>query len=182
MKSYLPILLIVASVGLGYLYLRPMYFDVTDLRKESQRYDDVLSKSVELREVREQLSVKLESFSPADLENIEKMIPENLDIVHLILDMNNVAIRHGIVMQDINSNQVSSRNNRRGASPSSDEKYETMAVNFMFQSQYENFTNFLRDLEESLRVIDVVSMDINPVTADPNTQLYQLTVHTYWLP
>jgi Tfp pilus assembly protein PilO len=181
MKSILPIILLAVSVGLFYFYMRPQYANLAELRLERGRYEEVLSKSAELRVIREELRNKLESFSGTDLEKLEKTLPEGSDIVQLVLDLDSLAVKRGIVMRNIKTSDVSEKVGRRGIEVESNEPYKVIAITFSFQSLYSNFVSFLRDLETSLRIMDVVSINIDPNTEQPLLQDYDVTINTYWL-
>jgi Tfp pilus assembly protein PilO len=181
MKNFLPLILIIASIGLGYLYLKPKYFEFVELRLERSGYDEVLDKSVELRQIREELSEKLSSFSQSDLDRLERMMPAEVDVVQLVLDMNNMAVKHGIIMRDIEANELSDSPTRRGVPASPPTPYKVLTLSFTFESLYNNLSPFLKELEESLRIIDIVSVNIAPNKTQPILQDYKLTIHTYWL-
>src|SRR3989344_894211 len=178
MKNFLPIILIIVSIVLGYFYLKPKYSEVVGLRLERDGYDQVLDKSVELRQIRDELSAKIDSFPQSDLDRLERMMPGEVDVVQLVLDMNNMAVKHGIIMRDIKSSEISDTPARRGEAARPQTPYKVLALSFSFESLYNNLGPFLRELEQSLRIMDIASVSVKPSKTQPSIlQDYELTVH-----
>ncbi|TSC59434.1 MAG: Uncharacterized protein G01um1014107_341 [Parcubacteria group bacterium Gr01-1014_107] len=179
MKNILPILLLVLSALLFYFYIGPRYSKIQALSLERENYDDILSKSAELREIRRELQDKLNNLSPAVLERLEKTTPRGTDIPQLVLDLDSLALKHGIIMRQISTQETEGTG--RGRQTESPKSYKMLAVTFHFEASYANLTSFLKDLETSARIIDVVSLKVNPNKEEPLIQSYDLTLHTYWL-
>jgi Tfp pilus assembly protein PilO len=186
MKNTLPILLLIVSAGLLYFYILPRYDRVQALSLERDRYDDILSKSAELREIRRVLKDNLENVPPVALERLEKAIPSGLDvpqggldIPQLILDFNNLAVQRGIIIRNISTSNVMT-DGRRGGESKPTQPYTVLAINFNIQVPYSNLITFLKDIETSLRIMDVVSLSVKTGEVEPLLQGYELTIHTYW--
>jgi Tfp pilus assembly protein PilO len=58
-------------------------------------------------------------------------------------------------------------------------KYGTVGISFSVTASYDNFQNFLTDLEKSLRLVEITDLSVN----GNNTGLYDFSVglKTYWL-
>ena len=179
MKNSLPIVFIVLALGLFYVYLSPQYSNIKLLSSERANYDDILEKSVELRDLREQLRNKMQGFSSTDLNRLEKMIPQEVDPTQLILDLDNIARRYGIVMYDTNTEILGVSKNGKNNSDSeskSNDPYDTLSLSFNFTSSYENFVSFMADIESSLRIMDVSAVDITVDEEDPRQPNFEVTV------
>jgi Tfp pilus assembly protein PilO len=179
MKNILPTLLFILSAALLFFYVFPRYDRVQALSLERDRYDDVLSKSAELREIRRVLKENLENIPPPALERLEKTIPSGLDIPQLVLDLDSLAVQRGIVMRNIKTVEVMAAG-RRGGEAEIAQPYTVLATSFTFQAPYSNLVAFLEDLETSLRIMDVISLNIRVDESEPLLQGYDLTVYTYW--
>jgi len=181
MNNIRPIILIIVSVGLFYFYLFPEYVVIENLRAERDKYDNVLEKMGELREARKVAALKLEEFSVTDLDKLEKMLPGRLDLTQLILDLDNIALRHRIIMKDIKTAEIGEEPVGRGEATVSAKPYKTVSVTFNAETSYANFISFLSDVEESLRVMDVISVKIKTDSENPSVQNYTASIYTYWL-
>lgn len=173
MKGLTPIILIIASVGVGFFYTYPQYQKVQASRLESIQYDGVLAKTAELTALRNDLSNTLTSFSPADLDRISKLLPEKVDTARLILDISGVASKYAIEMKETKTSDVSKTTEGK--------MYKTSTISFNFQTSYEGMVQFVRDLEKSLRMVDVVSISLKPGTGAFPIYDYSITLQAYWL-
>jgi hypothetical protein len=66
---------------------------------------------------------------------------------------------------------------------------ESVQLGFSVVSNYETFLTFIRDLQDSLRIIDISRITFNVAQVasedkktDPNVVTYAVTIRTYWLP
>ena len=184
MKNGVPIFLIIVSAGLSYFYVMPQYESVKELRRESKEYDDLLTKALELREIRQELSKRLNQIPPEDLDKLQKMLPEKVDLSQLVLDIDNLALSEGIIIRDIDTDDLSegsSASRRSGSSSETQGPYKVVNISFKFESTYANAKTFLDKLESSLRIMDVSSLKVSKNEKNPSRQNYEMVVRTYWL-
>lgn len=179
MKKYIPIFLIILSVAIAYIYILPQYKKVQAQRLESLQYDDVLAKAVDLKNLRTELSNKLATFSENDVDRLSKMIPENVDYARLILDISGVASKYAIEMKEIKTSEVAllDKTNVKTANKA----YKTSTISFNFQTSYEVMILFAKDLEQSLRLVDVMSISLAPTASTFPIYNYSMVLQTYWL-
>ena len=57
--------------------------------------------------------------------------------------------------------------------------YGTMTLKFTVNSSYGNFINFLQDLENNLRLLDITEISFN--TTDSGFYDFNVSFNTYWL-
>ena len=77
-----------------------------------------------------------------------------------------------------------------GAISAGGSKYQSTTMSFSTHGTYEQFKSFLRDMEASLRIVDLVSLTLSP-SIDTSGQVaapgakpsysYAMTFRTYWL-
>ncbi len=180
MKTLTPIILVLASIGLFFLVIDPQYNKINEKRTELAQYTEALGKSKRLRDIRDALDTKYKSISDNDLTRISKALPDSVDNVRLILDIDSIANRHGMKIQNIKLNDTSAPTTSQTPSLVGDErKYGTINLGFSVSSSYDNFVNFLNDLEHSLRIVDVTDLAIKPTKTGFYT--FDVGLNTYWL-
>ena len=181
MRILLPISLIVLAGGRFVVYTSPAYSEVKLLREEQSAYDEALNKSKELKAVRDLLLARRSSFSADNLQKLSRTLPDNVDNIRLILDINNIAARHALTLRDVTVGMISDGSRERSALAvgSSGEPVGSVALTFSLLSSYEQFISFLRDVEGSLRLIDVEKLSFK--TGDSDRYDFTLTIRTYWL-
>jgi len=180
MRFILPITFVITAVLLFFGIIDPYYQDVLVLREQEKQFDSALTRSKELKEVRDKLLTKYNNFSTEDLEDLQKMLPDNIDNVRLILDLDSLARLHGMRLSNVSVDRIGSTQQAAGAVGESNENenYDSVILSFSVQAAYETFKEFLVDLERSLRLVDVIDLQ---VSLGENNFDYKVSVRTYWL-
>lgn len=175
MKNLTPIILVVVALGIFFWQVKPLYGVVNGLRAESKEYDEALLIANELEELRGDLADKLRSFSPEDLARLEKFLPSYMDNIRTVIDVNSVAAKYNIALKNIKTAEVAPPTGAPRA-------FSAASIGFDFSSSYTNAVNFLRDLETSLRLMDVRSLTIKPASGAGSGYDFSIALHTYWIP
>lgn len=182
MKSLMPIILIIAAVGLFFMKVNPLYSEVSALRAESKQYDEALDIAKELEQLRSELSTKLESFSQSDLARLDHFLPRRLDTVRIILDLDGIASRYGIKLDGL---AVTDATPKGGNNPNNAEaksiQSNVVTVTFNFKATYAQATQFIRDTEKSLRLFDGVNVSVKSIPDNPSQYDFNMTLNTYWI-
>jgi hypothetical protein len=179
MRLFVPIILVVAAIGLFVVYTNPAYQGTKALSAKVASYNDALDKSKELRSVRDQLLAKRNTFSADDVQKLQEVLPDNVDNIRLIIDINNIASRHGISLSAVNIGDIGGTQNALAAGAGSGGPVGNVDIGFAVTTSYDSMLSFLNDLEHSLRLIDVQKLGFTASATDSNT--YTFTIRTYWL-
>lgn len=178
MKAFLPILFIVIAGGLFFGFIDPTYSRVKELRAEESEYNEALNRSRELQEVRDSLLARYNAFSQSALQRLEKMIPDHVDNVRLILDLDAMASKYGMRVRNVEIETAESRANRGQIGPE-ERAHESLILTFTVSGTYDTFRSYLADLERSLRLSDVVGIAFT--ANDTGIYDYTVSLKTYWL-
>ncbi|MDP4020733.1 MAG: hypothetical protein Q8P58_01680 [Candidatus Adlerbacteria bacterium] len=177
-----PVLLVASAIGLFTLYTNPAYQGIKDLQKQVASYDEALDKSQELKRTRDQLISRRNTFPAESLQKLEKILPDNVDNIRLIIDINSIAARHSLSIKNLELGTVSDSASSGNALAvgSSGSAVGSVDLGFTVSASYDNFLSFLQDLEHSLRVVDIESMSFS-VNPEFPVNDYTFTIRTYWL-
>ncbi len=175
----MPIILLLISGGVFFMLIDPGIQRVKEVRKETLKYTEALSKSRQTQDLRDVLLAKYNTFATNDLEDLKKMVPDHVDNVRLIIEIDNIASQYGMTVRDaqISSNQEEGEGENIVIDPG--RQMEEMTLSFSVISDYDSFLSFIRDLEQSLRIVDIENVEFESSEADLNE--YTVTVKTYWL-
>lgn len=184
MKKLMPIILILVSIGMFFLVIDPQYKKIQELNKEIAENNRMLKLAQELKEKRDDLQDKFNSFGEDDRKNLEKILPDTVDNVRLILDINNIANDVGIKITNIGINNEGEQGeqtdrNSNVIDRTSSSGYGTIALSFSVSSTYDVFKVFMKRLENSLRLVDIV--DFSVLVGGSDFYGYNVTLNTYWL-
>ncbi len=184
----------IISVGIAaavfFIYTKPAYDSSLGLQKQILEYDQALEKATELQRLKQDLERKFNSFSDDDKDRLHKLLPDHVDNVRLILDLDNLASSHGFALQNVvvSSSAPQGTESAQGVIGASSKSYDSLTFSFATSGTYSEFIKFMTSLERSLRIVDLVSLSLNPVDAqaagiDLPEPLYSfdVTIRTYWL-
>ena len=185
MKNIISIVLIVAAGLLFFFFTNPRFEGIKVLRAEEQVYDDALDRSKELISLRDALLSRYNAIPSDDLKKINSLIPDAVDSVRLIIEINAIAARHGLTLLDTAVGQVDagasdSRSvpGRLGPESSS---YGTASLSFEVVARYETFRSFIADLERNLRLIDIATITFGESSVGTGLTTYGVNFDTYWM-
>jgi Tfp pilus assembly protein PilO len=182
MRILLPFILLAASLGLFFGYVNPTYTGAKAIAAENDSYNSALDTAKSLVQQRDQLLAKRQTFSADDIQKLQRLLPDNVDNIRLIIDINNIAARHNLTLKNVVLGSVSSASAPRSdtAVGSSGDPVGSVELGFAVTASYDNFRAFLADLEHSLRILDVEKLEFkNAAATDSND--YTFTIRTYWL-
>jgi len=98
MRFIMPIILITISITLFFVFANPIYNEISVLRGEVASYNEALDNSKALENERDKLTAKYNAINPENLTKIAKLLPENVDNIRLILEIEQIALPYGMVL------------------------------------------------------------------------------------
>ncbi len=181
----LPFLLILISIGIFFLYVNPTYTqDVLGMQKKISSYDKALGAAKDYTSRENNLIAQENQIPAQNLTRLATFLPDDVDNVQLILDLSNLASRSGVSLSGFSiSRSDSSAGNSSGgqgltSAVSSTNLTDSLDVTVNVTGSYNNFRNFLRQTEQSLRLLDVTNMTIS---SSGSGYTYGITFRLYWL-
>ncbi len=187
MNLITPIILIIISIALFFGYIDPNYrgegpdqISVKTLQAENNEYVQALNNSNQIRAKRDSLAQKKSQISPEQIASLEKLLPDNIDNIKLVIEMKNIAGKPengNLILTGVKFDTGSNTDNKKIGSDNS--KFGTVGLSFSVQASYDNFYKFLKDLEQSLRLVDVT--DLSVTGSDNGLYNFSVTLKTYWL-
>lgn len=195
MRFIFPILFIIISIALFFYVVDPMYSDISKLRADVATYNLALSNSKDLQKQKDVLLEKYKNIKPEDKARLERFLPNTVNNIKFILEIERIANIHGMPLKNIKfENQAEAvmtpdtkSNVITATDPLSYRTYGVFPIEFMTEGTYETFTEFLKDIEHNLRLVDIKSVGFTVPqgkatdTNNPNIFSYTLKVETYWL-
>jgi len=183
-----PIILITVSILVSFFYIRPLYFESVSSLKYKVDIDDALQKNKEIEKSVMKLREDISSVSQSDFDKLEVILSGGVDRIRLLNDLNTIGLRHGIffsnlrVDEDKIGGEISSEIvNKKGKSAP-----KTLLVNFSASSaSYNNFKLFLKDIERSMKLMDINSISFSHTDSDETnpsgSYSYEVSLSTYWV-
>ncbi len=176
-KRIMPLVLLLASLSLFLLFIIPNFEAVKEKRAQIKILNEALSNSRKVQAVRDALLTSYNNIGTADLDRLKKILPDHVDNVRLTLELDRIASRNGMSLKN-----VSTRDNVRedsGAFGPDDALFGKIRMNLSLNGRYESLIEFLKEVEQSLRVVDVIALSFTRGSGE--LYEYEIEIDTYWL-
>ncbi len=201
MTAYLPpFIAILVALGVFLGYIHPTYTkDVATLKTEIGNYDRALVAASDYLSKQDEIAEKRKTLTDEDVARLKGFLPDGVDNVQLIIDLNALATGAGLSVSDIDvkgsgdgparpassaptNTQIDPATGRQVASAPLTKGTPTDSVDLSVKltGTYTNLFTFLSAVENSLRPLDVVALTMQEV---PQSSLYTftMTIRVYWL-
>ncbi|MCX6739209.1 MAG: hypothetical protein NT098_04150 [Candidatus Parcubacteria bacterium] len=186
MKNLIAIVLILSAGGIFYLITMPTYADIQVLSATKAKYSEALNNSQEAQGLRDALEAKYNGISPENLQRLGAFLPDSIDNIRLIIEIDKVAGKYNMALSNarVALAEKPSAQTIGEAIVSDSSVYGTGKLDFSVTGTYEDYISFVKDLEQSLRLINITSISLSGATsgtADRDIYNYKTSFDTYWL-
>ncbi len=200
-KIIISFVLIAVSIFIIFGYVKPTFDSAEEIKSNTVQYDKALNKAREIQELKRSLLSQYNLFAGSNLGKLKKLLPDDVDNVRLVLDMDGMASARGIRISSVKvQKDIDKKTDVQGGSvvgfnsaALASQQYQTLVLEFAAVATYEQFKLFLQDLEHSLRLVDLVSLEISPssrsgrgtlsdtISTTPAIYRFNVGIKTYWL-
>ena len=185
----LPSLALMLAVGIFFGYMKPAWSGpIAETKAAIKNNEQALAAADEYKAKQNTLASARNAIDPENLARISTFLPDSVDNVGLILDINALAARSGLSLSNIdvvaNNAGGAQTNTRAPASAGALPVARTNLVGSVDLSlsaigSYTALQSFLAGVERSARLLDV--RDIVVKGSDTGVYNYQMTLRLYWL-
>jgi len=165
------------------------------LKEQQASYQQALVNSKELERIVSGLRDRYQAISPENIDKLKLLLPDYVNNVQLIIEIEKVALTYGMILKNVKFDLPKEEMPSGSRAPLTREQaarlkkeYGIFDLTFTTEGSYSNFVNFVRDLEKSLRIIDIESINFSSAEntgtgaqAARDIYKYELKVKTYWL-
>jgi Tfp pilus assembly protein PilO len=178
MNNIVSIIMLVASLGIVWGYARPTYQgntgaidfsgkSIKELKVDIKKYNEAEEKIRKVEEKKDGLQTKYNSISEENRDKLKKVLPKEIDMIRLIVDITTHASNYGMALKNIEIGKGPTSNvsnySRPGEAPVSSSvssRYPSADLGFEITGSYSKIVDFLGSLEKSLRIVDLSSVTI----------------------
>lgn len=178
--------LFIGAIAIFMLYTKPAYDSVRSVQERITEYDSALSKADELQRLKQQLLSRYNAFNPIDIDRLKKLLPDHVDNVRLVLDLDTLASKHGFALQNvvIDAQGLTQTTGDVPVIGAERDSFDSLTLKFGTSGSYPRFVEFMGALEDSLRIVDLIELTMDPdLSAQSGEPSYRfdVTLRTYWL-
>lgn len=161
---------------------------LNQLLAQKKILNDAISNAEQLKGKIAGLEQAQKAIKPEDLAKLDKFIPDHIDNINLIIDINNIATRQGMTIKNVKvrggleDEEAAAKNGlatESGIASTGQNKIAETFVSFSVAGSYDSLLKFLDDLSNSLRVADVTSLSFS--VDDKGVNQYNFEIKTFWV-
>jgi Tfp pilus assembly protein PilO len=200
MRSILAALGIILAGGIFFAFTKPTYDSIQTDQAQIAQYNAALAKATQLQALKQTLLSRYNSFNPTDLSRLQVMLPDQVNNIGLILDLDTLASQFGMSLENVDisgTSDTTTSSTGVGTAPAAGATvgapsalYDSLDVSFTVHGTYTQFMQYITNLETSLRIVDLVKLNVgggsttvsNAAAGSDNiVYSFQITLRTYWL-
>lgn len=183
MRYIFLLVLLGLSIAAFMLVVKPKYQQARELQQKILSDSTNLTTADKIKESREALIATYNNIPKADLDNLKMLLPDNVDNIRLIIQIDSLATKNGLSTVRNVEYQTEAKPTTGQSPESARRPYGEFTISFSTSGSYQNFLTFLSDLEANLRLVDITKVEFqqlgtNQVATSMN---YRITIKTYWL-
>lgn len=167
------------TIAVGYAFAYPSVGEINALMTEKEKQESTLIMMTEIEAKKNELLTKYNKISPEDKKYIETVLPDSLDFVKLISQIDAVGSKYGLSIDKTSFRQTDSAEGDTVSEAGSQKPYQSAIISFSFNGSYSQFNSFMNDLGHSLRILDIKSLGLTG--ADDGVYSYNVEFEVYWL-
>lgn len=182
----LPILAFAVAIAIFFAYVNPIWSGPIAVAKAGIASDNqALTAANQYTAQQNALISALNAIDSTDIVRLSVFLPDSVDNVRLILDLNALAARSGLSLSNIDvsandSASSESTNAGTGALPTTATSPVSSAdLSLSAVGTYPALQNFLQGVEKSERLLD--ARDVVITGSDTGVYTYKMTLRLYWL-
>ncbi len=198
MKFLLPIINLCLAAGLFFMVTDKIFVNgpldekpadktastggIRALQTRREELDAAIVQAKQLGARINELNQLYNAISTEQKEKLDQLLPDHVNNIQLIIDVNGIAKRNGMGIKNIKvttSEDKDANGSSVKQSSSKNQALGTMLLSFSVTGPYSAYKNFLADMASSLRIIDISSTSFN--TDDKGIYNYNIELRTYWL-
>ncbi len=181
MSRFLPFAALLIAIALFFGYVNPAYTgSIAAQEAQIASADNALTAAAAYSAKENQLAAARDQISTANLDRLTTFLPDSVNNVQSILDINALAARSGLSISsiDVGADTPSAAAAQKGL-PIGSGPVGSITILVNATGTYSAFHSFLVGVESSVRLLDVSTLSVKG--SDTGVYSYQITLRLYWL-
>jgi Tfp pilus assembly protein PilO len=177
-----PFLSLIIAGLLFVFFVQPTYDEISAIKQESKAYDEAIQSYDAFSQKLDDKVLVKNSETALQKERLDRLVPERIEITRILVDLENLAKNNSMLFGNISTEEEegetgNSEEESAASQESGQGKLVSKDISFEVIGTYEQFKNFLRNLEESLTLFEITGISFD-VTEDVFQQ-FAVTVRMY---
>tara|TARA_Y100000310_G_scaffold334874_1_gene415594 strand:- start:2408 stop:2974 length:567 start_codon:yes stop_codon:yes gene_type:complete len=175
-KNIIAILSLILAVVVYLIYIQDLYSEVSVIRAENESLQQNIEQVDNFIDLQRDLSNRLGSFSQGDLDRLEEFLPDRVNAIQTILDIQELSRKNGLILTgSISVEGLDSAVDKYGAEKSQDDTlFHEVTFGFSVLGPYNNLTSFLSEVAKSLKIYNIPSVSFSADETGINSYVIKL--------
>ncbi len=183
-RTLIPVLSIIIAVLLFIFFVQPQYKEITALQAEIGAYENAATQYGAFNAKLQSLLSTKNSRTLSDNERLDLISAKKIDTTQLLVDIEALAEKQNMLFGNVSTEggeaELATANSAVPEEGGVGAQLVTADVTFDVIGTYEQFKNFLQDIESSVVLMEVVNITFS--ATETSFQQFSVTVRTYALP
>ena len=180
MNRILSLFALVISIAIFFAYVNPTWHgSIAETKVKIVDYDKALVAVKDYNKQQQVLASARNAITEENLKKLEVFLPDSVDNVALILDLDAIASRFGLKISNLDVATERVNTSAQGALSTATNPVGAINLSLSVTGSYTAFQSFLQSIEKNTRILDV--QDITVKGSDTGVYTYQLKMRLYWL-
>ncbi|MEK7647223.1 MAG: hypothetical protein AAB378_02505 [Patescibacteria group bacterium] len=170
------VIFISAAIGVFWGWTMPMLNQMKVLQKDISDLNGVMSRFYDLRQIKNDLTAVYNSISSKDYAQLNQIAPNSVKESDLIVEFEGLASANTMVLKRVDIKPTPKE--VKGVKLATKDSAEGISINLVIDGSYASLKSFLRQAEDSLRVIDVRTLSF--LAGDKDFYEFNVTAEAYF--
>lgn len=174
----MPIFIIFVSFLLFWSWTKPAWEALKKPKKEKEVLQNLINEIEEIKVPYDELLSEYNSLSSQDIERLKKVLPREKEIAKeiLLVELENIALNNGLLLK--NFGVIIEKIEGKSQFAKIGMEKGRIALDLGISGSYNGFRSFVRDLEKSLRIINIGVVSFNAAKEDSYS--FNIKAETYF--
>lgn len=177
----LPVVALLLALGTFFFYIGPTWSgSIAETKAAIASDNQTLDAAAEYTKKQNTLATERAAINPENLDRLSVFLPDSVDNVRLIVDLNALAARSGLALANIDVNKDDSSTVAPGALPAVQvDPIGSVSLSLSATGTFNALQAFLEGIENSARLLDV--QDIVVKSSETGVYNYEMKTRLYWI-
>jgi Tfp pilus assembly protein PilO len=183
MKSLFSLFIVIVCSIAYFLLIAPKIDAIQGLRATLNKYNTTVNESKELQVTLNGMFSSLNAISDTDQTRLNRAVPKQFNNILFVSELNNIAFKNAVSIKSIQIDEKILEGSDVVVQTGAGDLYRTVSAKITVAGPYDQFIKFLKDIESSLRIMDVRTISIKAIERQAGAVSYEYTleIETYHL-
>lgn len=169
-------ILIIFAIGLFFGATVPLLEQISTKKEERQALTDIVGRFNDIRKVKNDLIGAYNLISRGNVERLAEVVPNTVREDELLVVFERVAKSSGLLMKRLDIKLAGKDVSGAFAIKEKENSFSVVTISASLDGSYSSFIEFLKNLEKSLRIMDVKEFSFHVSDTASAASIYEFDI------